>query len=287
MTNQIKTIGVIGSGQMGSGIAQVCAAAGFKVWLYDIAHEQLQKAHKNIERSLEKLAEKKKITTEQLHQTVLRLNITSEIKDLKEFDFCIEAVTENAGLKAKIFKQLDETTPPETILASNTSSIPILEIAQVTKRPDKVIGMHFMNPVPLMECIEVICGETTSAETLATTLDLAKKMGKTPVTVKDSPGFVVNRILAPMLNEAVWCLEKGLSSKEDIDLAMKLSCNFPMGPLTLADFIGLDTCLFILEVMHRDLKDDKFKPCPLLKKYVEEGKLGRKTGEGFFKYLVR
>lgn len=279
-----KTIGVIGSGQMGAGIAQVCAVAGFDIWLYDVAHEQLQKAHKNIETSLEKLAAKGKFSLEQAKSAMQHLNITTQFDDLKKCSFCIEAATEKEVLKKKIFKDLDAITGPETILATNTSSIPIADLAAATKRPDKIIGMHFMNPVPLMELVEVIRGKKTSDETHQKTIGLATKIGKTPVTVKDSPGFVVNRILAPMLNEAVWALHEGLATKEDIDTAMKTGCNFPMGPLALADFIGLDTCLFILEVMHKDLKDDKFKPCPLLKKYVEEGKLGRKSGEGFYKY---
>ena len=279
-----KTIGIIGSGQMGSGIAQVCAVAGFDVWLYDIAHEQLQMAHKNIEASLEKLAAKGKLPQDQAKSAMQHLNITAQFDDLKKCSFCIEAATENETLKKKLFKDLDALLPAEAILASNTSSIPITELAAATHRPEKVIGMHFMNPVPLMALVEVIRGKKTSDEAHRKTIELAKKIGKTPVTVKDTPGFVVNRILAPMINEAVWTLHEGLSTKEDIDTAMMEGCHFPMGPLTLADFIGLDTCLFILEVMHKGLKDDKFKPCPLLKKMVEEGKLGRKTGEGFYKY---
>ncbi|MDO8493750.1 MAG: 3-hydroxyacyl-CoA dehydrogenase NAD-binding domain-containing protein [Deltaproteobacteria bacterium] len=264
----MKTIGVIGSGLMGSGIAQVCATAGFKVWLYDVSHDQLKKSLANIEKFL---AKKNQLAAMQ------NLNITSEIGDLKEIDFCIEAATEKPEVKFKIFKDLDRLVKPQVILASNTSSIPIASLAEQTMRPEKIIGMHFMNPVPLMPCVEVIASQVTSPATLQTTLELAKKLGKTPVTVKDAPGFVVNRILLPMLNEAISTLEEGLATKEDIDLAMKLSCNFPMGPLTLADFVGLDTCLFILEVMDR-------KPSPLLKKMVAEGKLGKKSGEGFYKY---
>lgn len=262
---------------MGIGIAQVCAMSGFQVLLQDVSEEQLKKAQNQIAKSVEKLAAKEKLSEESKTKTLNNLKFVTDINALADIDFCIEAVSENRDLKKSIFKTLDLLTGPETILASNTSSIPIQDLGASTKRPEKVIGMHFMNPVPLMQCVEVIRGKATSDATHQATLHFAKHLGKMPVTVNDAPGFVVNRILMPMIHEAISALEEGLATKEDIDLAMKTSCNFPMGPLTLADFIGLDTSLFILEVMGR-------KPAKLLQKMVAEGKFGKKSGEGFYKY---
>lgn len=277
MSCSLKKIGVVGAGQMGLGIAQVCAAQGFQTILQDISASQLEKAKNQIAQSLEKLASKGKISGEAKEKALQNLTTTTELQNLKEADFVIEAATEKADLKSGIFKTLDGLCGPETILASNTSSIPIHDLAAATRRPDKVIGMHFMNPVPLMQCVEVIRADATSDKTHQVTLHFAEHLGKTPVTVKDAPGFVINRILMPMIQEAVSTLEEGLATKEDIDLAMKIGCNFPMGPLTLADFIGLDTCLFILETMGR-------KPSGLLQRMVANGKLGRKSGEGFYRY---
>ena len=273
----MKSIGIIGSGQMGAGIAQVAAQAEFSVFLYDVADAALQKGLRTIETSLAKLAQKGKITEEQKKQTLSRLQATSKMDDFKKCDLVIEAVPEKLSLKQEIFQKLDSIVKKEAILATNTSSISITQVAAATQRPDKVLGLHFMNPVPLMPLVEVIRGNATSDTTYTGGLAFIQRLGKTPITAKDHPGFVINRILCPMLNEAAYALHEGLATKEDIDLGMKLGCNFPMGPLTLADFVGLDTLVAILEIM-------KKTPCPLLKKMVAEGKLGRKNGEGFYKY---
>jgi 3-hydroxybutyryl-CoA dehydrogenase len=266
---------------MGAGIAQVAAVGGFDVTLSDVAPGQLERAMKGIQGSLTKLAEKGRIEQEQVDQAVLRIRTSAEPADA---DLLIEAATENVDLKLKIFSQLDEVASDGAIIASNTSSIPITRLAAATRRPERVAGMHFMNPVPLMPLVEVISGLDTSDETLAAVVDAAERMGKTVARASDFPGFISNRILVPMINEAVYCLMEGVGDRESIDTVMKLGMNHPMGPLTLADLIGLDTCLAIMEVLHEGLGDDKYRPCPLLRTYVEAGRLGRKTGRGFYEY---
>ena len=280
----MKKIGVIGSGQMGSGIAQVAAVAGFDVILQDLSESFLQKGIQTIELSLDRLLKKEKITSEQKDQSLSRIHTSVDLEDFSSCDLVIEAATENPDIKKDLFRRLDLITPSQCILSSNTSSIPITELAAVTKRPEKVIGMHFMNPVPLMKLVEVIRGLLTSSDTYDKVVAAAVKMGKETVSVQDGPGFLVNRILCPMINEAVFALEQGIASAPDIDKAMKLGTNQPMGPLELADFIGLDTCLSILEVLHKGIGEDKFRPAPLLRKYVQAGLLGRKTGRGFYTY---
>jgi 3-hydroxybutyryl-CoA dehydrogenase len=280
----IKTIGILGAGQMGSGIAQVAAASGYDVFLYDISAESLTKAVNTITASCDRLIKKDAMKVEDKEKLLKRIKTTTQFGDLAPVDFAIEAVTENENLKSEIFKKLDQTVKAGSILATNTSSISITKIAAVTKRPDKVVGMHFMNPVPLMKLVEGIKGLTTSDETFKLTRELSEKMGKTFVEANDFPGFIVNRILMPMINEAVYALYEGVAKPIDIDSAMKLGTNQPMGPLTLADFIGLDTCLAIMNVLHDGLGDSKYRPCPLLIKYVQAGWLGKKTGRGFYTY---
>lgn len=280
-TPNIQTFGVVGSGQMGSGIGQVAAQSGFRVVLVDLKQEFLDRAQAEIQKSLQKLAEKGKIPNPR--EVFEKLRFSTQIKELASCDFIVEAITENEPIKFKTFEELDRLCKPETFLASNTSSISITRIAGKTKRPGRVIGMHFMNPVPIMELVEIIRGLQTSDETYALTKGLAEKMGKTTVLSKDSAGFIVNRILVPMINEAIYALHQGIGTVEDIDKAMKLGTHQPMGPLALADFVGLDTALSILEVFHEAF-GDKFKPCPLLKQYVDAGWLGRKTGRGFYNY---
>lgn len=282
--DKIKTIGVIGAGQMGNGIAQVAAAAGFTVRLNDLSQDALDRAQVSIEKSLDKLVSRDKITADDRVQTLARISTTNSIDALADCDLVIEAIIENEKIKLDLFKKLDEITAPHAILASNTSSISITRIAAATKRPNQVIGMHFMNPVPIMKLVEIIRGLATDDATYDTVCAVSEKMGKTTVLAQDYPGFIVNRILMPMINEAVYTLMEGVGSVEDIDTAMKLGTNQPMGPLTLADFIGLDTCLAILEVLHDGLGDPKYRPCPLLRKYVDAGWVGRKSGRGFYTY---
>ncbi len=280
----IKTIGVLGAGQMGNGIAHCFAQYGHDVILYDIAAEQLEKALATIRQNLERQAKKGGIPEALVTETMGRIRSTREMADLAQVDFAVEAVTENEQLKLEIFRKLDATVKEGTVLASNTSSIPITKIAAVTKRPDKVIGMHFMNPVPVMKLVEVICGHATSNETFGLTASLVAKLEKEMAVSQDYPGFIVNRILMPMINEAVFALYEGIATTEDIDKGMKLGTNQPMGPLTLADFIGLDTCLAIMNVLYDGFKDPKYRPCPLLVKMVNAGYLGRKSGRGFYTY---
>ncbi len=280
----IKAIGVVGAGQMGNGIAQVAAYSGLRVVMSDIADSFVQKGLSTISKNLDRMLEKGKIPSDKKDEVLGRIKGTIRVQDMAEVDFVVEAATENESLKLNIFKELDQVCKKGVILSSNTSSIPITKIASATQRPSQVIGMHFMNPVPVMQLVEVIRGLQTSQETFDTVKSLAEKMGKTPVEANDFPGFLANRILMPMINEAVYALFEGVGTPESIDTVMKLGMNHPMGPLTLADLIGLDTCLAIMEVIYNGLGDSKYRPCHLLKKYVEAGYLGRKTGRGFYTY---
>jgi 3-hydroxybutyryl-CoA dehydrogenase len=280
----VKTIMVIGAGQMGSGIAQVCAMAGYDVFLHDISQQQIDKGLANIEKLLSRQVEKGKMTEEEKAATLGRLTPSNDLQNAAKADLVIEAVVENMDVKTKLFAELDQIAPSHTILATNTSSLPITEIAAATKRPEKVIGMHFMNPVPVMKLVEIIRGLATADEVYETIEAITRKLNKVPVEVNDFPGFISNRVLMPMINEAIYALYEGVATKEAIDEVMKLGMNHPMGPLTLADFIGLDTCLYIMETLHEGFGDDKYRPCPLLRKYVKAGWLGRKTGRGFYTY---
>ena len=280
----IKTIGVIGAGQMGSGIAHVAALAGYDVRLSDISEDALKRAVANIGKNLDRQVSKGKATQADKDAAMARIATVAELAGLKGCDIVVEAATENEDVKRGIFKKLVPELGPETIIATNTSSISITRLAASTDRPAKFIGMHFMNPVPVMALVELIRGIATDEETFKLVKDLAIKLGKTPATAEDFPAFIVNRILLPMINEAVYTLYEGVGSVEAIDVAMRLGANHPMGPLELADFIGLDTCLAVMQVLHEGLSDSKYRPCPLLVKYVEAGWLGRKTKRGFYDY---
>jgi 3-hydroxybutyryl-CoA dehydrogenase len=281
---EIQTIGVVGAGAMGAGIAQVCAQAGYAVIMNDREDAFVQRGLGTIEKSLGKLTEKGKFTAEQRDAIFGRIRPSANLADVADAQLVIEAVFEKLEVKREVLGRLDGLCAPQTILASNTSSISITKLAAATKRPDRVIGMHFFNPVPIMQLIEIIRALQTSQETFDTIRELSVKLGKTPIEVQDSPGFVSNRVLMPLLNEAMFTLMEGVASAEDIDTAVKLGLNHPMGPLALADYVGLDVCLDVMEVLHRELGDPKFRPCPLLRKMVDAGYLGRKSGQGFYKY---
>ena len=282
---EIRTFGVVGAGQMGSGIAQVAALAGLDVWMEDVAQAFLDRGVRSIEKSLQKAIDKRKLDEQAAKATRARVRTTTSLEDLKGCDFVVEAVTEDAGLKREAFAALDGLLAPPAILASNTSSISITELAASTKRADRFIGMHFFNPVPTMTLVEVVRGHETSEATFELTRDLALRLGKDPCVAKDFPGFVSNRVLMPMINEAIFALHEGVADAESIDKVMKRGLNHPMGPLELADFIGLDTCLSIMLVLQEGFGDSKYRPCPLLRKMVRAGHLGRKSGRGFYNYL--
>jgi 3-hydroxybutyryl-CoA dehydrogenase len=281
---EIKTFGIIGAGQMGGGIAQVAAMSGLDVVMNDIKTEFVEKCLASITKILSRGVEKGKMSEDDKNTILGRIKTSVDLKDMASADYVVEAATENEEIKYQLFRDLDEICGDPVILATNTSSIPIGRIAAQTSRPEKVIGMHFMNPVPVMKLVEVIPGIATSDDTYQVTWDLAEKFGKTPAKASDYPGFIANRILLPMINEAVYCLYHGIGNREDIDTVMKLGMNHPMGPLALADLIGLDTCLAVMETLYDGFKDSKYRPCPLLRKYVEAGWLGRKTGRGFYEY---
>ncbi len=280
----IQKVMVIGAGQMGSGIAQVCAQAGYEVKLNDMKQEFFERGLGVITKNLSRDVEKGRKTEEEKATILSRIKMSLDLQDASNVDIIIEAAVENMEVKQSIFKQIDQIAPAHAILATNTSSLPITEIAAVTNRPEQVIGMHFMNPVPVMKLVEIIRGLATSDEVYKAVEDMTVKLSKTPVEVNDFPGFISNRILLPMINEAIYALYEGVATKEAIDDVMKLGMNHPMGPLTLADFIGLDTCLYIMEILHEGLGDSKYRPCPLLRKYVAAGWLGKKSGRGFYVY---
>jgi len=280
----IQRVMIIGAGQMGAGIAQVCAMNGYEVTLHDLKEEYVEKGIKGIQKQLQRQVDKERISESDMNRFLRKIHLSTKISNAENQDIIIEAAVENMEIKKKIFVQIDEFAPDHAILATNTSSLPITEVAAVTKRPEKVIGMHFMNPVPVMKLVEVIRGLATSDETFQTVKKMAESLKKTAVEVNDFPGFVANRILMPMINEAIYTVFEGVATVEDVDEVMKLGMNHPMGPLTLADFIGLDTCLYIMETLHEGFGDDKYRPCPLLRKYVKAGWLGKKSGRGFYNY---
>jgi 3-hydroxybutyryl-CoA dehydrogenase len=280
----IKTVGVIGAGTMGNGIAQVFAQAGFSVRLVDVGEPMLDRARGAIEKSLSKFVDKGKMTAADRDQTMSRLSTATSLDRLTDADYVVEAIVENREAKAALFRSLDAITKPEAILSSNTSSISITTLGAATTRPDKVLGMHFMNPVPIMVLVELIRGQATSAESMRLASELCATLGKTPVEAADYPGFIANRVLMPMINEAIFAVMEGVGTREAVDAVMTLGMNHPMGPLTLADFIGLDVCLAILNVLHEGLGDPKYRPCPLLRRMVAAGHLGRKSGQGFYTY---
>jgi 3-hydroxybutyryl-CoA dehydrogenase len=281
---EVKVFGVVGAGQMGNGIAHVAAAAGLDVIMNDVKKEFVDKGLKTIEKNLDRVVSKGKMTPEDKSAILGRIRPSVDLKDFEGADFVVEAIIENLGLKKQVFEKLDQVMSPGSVIASNTSSISITKLAAFTNRPEKFIGMHFMNPVPIMKLVEVINGLATDNETTNLTLELSKKFGKTPVEAQDFPGFISNRVLMPMINEAIYALFEGVGTVQAIDEVMKLGMNHPMGPLTLADFIGLDTCLAILNVLYEGFGDTKYRPCPLLKKYVDAGYMGKKSGRGFYQY---
>ncbi len=282
--SEIKTVAVVGAGTMGNGIAHVMAHFGHTVWLIDVGEELLGRGVTTITKNLGRMVKSGKITEEEKASTLDRIRTSVSLSSTKQCDFVVEAIIEDLGVKREVFSSLDSLCKPSVVLASNTSSISITEIATVTRRPEKVIGMHFMNPVPVMKLVEIIRGQCTAEETCVTIRGLTKKLGKTPVEAQDFPGFIANRVLMPMINEAIYTLMEGVATIEDIDMVMKLGMNHPMGPLTLADFIGLDVCLHIMEVLHHGFGDPKYRPCPLLRQKVAAGHFGRKSGRGFYTY---